>query len=87
MLDSVTPLLKNFGYRNAVILTAETAIDDPRRPRDYRSTDQVWAKLNFAKTNKTIDYAWPTQADGDLCHETTKNQEQAHRLRVWTKEL
>jgi ribosomal protein S18 acetylase RimI-like enzyme len=62
-----TLLLKNAeefgrskGYSRFTLATIVREKNDPRTPDNYRSTDSVWIKNSYLRTDLVFKYSWPT---------------------------
>ncbi|WP_109125669.1 GNAT family N-acetyltransferase [Dyella sp. C11] len=67
------------GYRWTAFCAVERALDDPRRPDDYRPNDAFWIKRGYQRQDNmfcTLDWT-----------ETGADQPTPHHLRFWLRPL
>ncbi|MEK6627422.1 MAG: GNAT family N-acetyltransferase [Bdellovibrionota bacterium] len=72
---------KDLGYKKISLATVVRDKNDPRTPKDYVSTDEVWKAVGFKKEEIFINYEWPTI----LSNNTIKSID--NQMVFWTKEL
>lgn len=72
---------KKWQFSNVCLATVERRENDPRKPKNYISTDFIWTKLGYTQTNLATQYHWPMITDEN------EIQEQNNTLIFWTKVL
>lgn len=72
---------KQCGYKNLFLMTVDREENHPLKPHDYISTDSLWEKFGFVKTNMKLQQAWPTiLADNNIVNADNV-------LSFWVKKL
>lgn len=68
------------GFRHSAFCAVVRALDDPRRPTDYRPLDEFWTKRQYRPLKGvTATYSWAEIGDGE--------DETDHVLQFWMRDL
>lgn len=80
-VEKIENLARQWGYKHACLMTVMRDKNDPRRPKNYKDTDGIWAHLGYEKIDIIMNSVYPTiQANGNV-------KEVPNPMRFWVKKL
>lgn len=73
--------IKSAGFKHCTLFTVCRDENDPRKPKDYQSTENVWKRCGYERNHLKITFSWPTiLPSGEV-------KEQENELEFWVKNL